>query len=555
MDETKVNVRTIMIYGCDTVQPLEHYKHRAAMYSGVGNTYSCSGPHPKHTSSDNQPYTHEYVVNEISFIGRYLTNADGSGEKKALTEKELEELSLEGKKIVSIFEIAGKDRYAFANKGDEHARLSIDAACRIGQYSGTPIFFAYELDTPATSSDQQGNNNDMEELVEPYFYAIVSRFRNPTLNPNGYKVGVYANGDVCKHLMKASVSSGYKADYAFLAGAPRLQGYKDCDCWNLRQSCTHTQLWYKGIAINVDWVEIAENTRLDSIAWGHRLHEYWQEIAGDHEKHYKGCLHNGCDYTVYRSHNYLNWYANDNSTHSRRCEGCGHIQTGSHVYETWSNNGDGTHSSECSVCGYRKTQPHSLTYTNNGASGHITTCSVCGYRKTQAHTKSYSSNGTSGHTVTCTKSGCNYSATEEHTMSSWSDCGDGRHKRECTKCGYVEYSGHVYNEWEDNGTTHKRTCRAAGCSYTQTEEHTYGSWVKLNNDRHRRTCSKCGKAQTQLHGGVWVCTPDKLGHRKHCSTCGADIEEIHTMSNGTCTKCGYSGGGANPADNIGDENE
>lgn len=548
MDETKVNVRTIMIYGCDTVQPLEHAKHRAAMYSGVGNTYSCSGPHPKHTSSDNQPYTHEYVVNAISFIGRYLTNADGSGEKKALTEKELEELSLEGKKIVSIFELSGYDAQVYQTKGDEHARRAIEAAELLKQHRGTPIFFACDSDIP-------NNMVNIQDHIEPYFRAIISRFSNRELNPKGYKVGVYANGLVCEHLMNASEDSGIKVDYAFLAGTTDWQGYKDCDCWNIRQSCTHTQLWYKGIAINVDWVEIAENTRLDSIAWGHRLHEYWQEIAGDHEKHYKGCLHNGCDYTVYRSHNYLNWYANDNSTHSRRCEGCGHIQTGSHVYETWSNNGDGTHSSECSVCGYRKTQPHSLTYSNNGARGHITTCSVCGYRKTQAHTKSYSSNGTSGHTVTCTKSGCNYSATEEHTMSSWSDCGDGRHKRECTKCGYVEYSGHVYNEWEDNGTTHKRTCRAAGCSYTQTEEHTYGSWVKLNNDRHRRTCSKCGKAQTQLHGGVWVCTPDKLGHRKHCSTCGADIEEIHTMSNGTCTKCGYSGGGANPADNIGDENE
>ena len=119
----------------------------------------------------------------------------------------------------------------------------------------------------------------------------------------------------------------------------------------------------------------------------------------------------------------------------------------------------------------------------------------------------------------------------------------------------MEYSGHVYNEWEDNGTTHKRTCKTAGCGYTQTEAHTYGSWVKLDNDRHRRTCSKCGKAQTQLHGGVWVCTPDKLGHRKHCATCGADLEEIHTIVNGTCTKCGYTGGGINPADSIGDENE
>lgn len=197
MDETKVNVRTIMIYGCDTVQPLEHAKHRAAMYSGVGNTYSCPGPHPKHTSSDNQPYTHEYVVNAISFIGRYLTNADGSGEKKALTEKELEELSLEGKKIVSIFELSGYDAQVYQTKGDEHAKRAIEAAELLKQHRGTPIFFACDSDIP-------NNMVNIQDHIEPYFRAIISRFSNRELNPKGYKVGVYANGLVCEHLMNAS---------------------------------------------------------------------------------------------------------------------------------------------------------------------------------------------------------------------------------------------------------------------------------------------------------------------------------------------------------------
>ena len=281
--------------------------------------------------------------------------------------------------------------------------------------------------------------------------------------------------------------------------------------------------------LDVDWIETNGSLKsVDDIAWRHRFGGNWYERPDDVENHYDDCLFSGCDYSHKEPHKYADLIADDDITHTETCAKCGHTRTTRHTYGPWKDKGNGTH-----VC----------------------TCMECGHQRTEAHIKSYTSNGASGHTVTCTKQGCNYSKTEAHSMTGWSDCGDGRHKRTCSKCGYVEYSGHVYNEWEDNGTTHKRTCKTAGCGYTQTEAHTYGSWVKLDNDRHRRTCSKCGKAQTQLHGGVWVCTPDKLGHRKHCSTCGADIEEIHTMSNGTCTKCGYSGGGANPADNIGDENE
>ena len=281
--------------------------------------------------------------------------------------------------------------------------------------------------------------------------------------------------------------------------------------------------------LDVDWIETNDSLKsVGDIAWRHRFGGNWYEHPDDVENHYDDCLFSGCDYSHKEPHKYADLTADDDITHTETCAKCGHTRTTRHTYGPRKDKGNGTH-----VC----------------------TCMECGHQRTEAHIKSYTSNGASGHTVTCTKQGCNYSKTEAHSMTGWSDCGDGRHKRTCSKCGYVEYSGHVYNEWEDNGTTHKRTCKTAGCGYTQTEAHTYGSWVKLDNDRHRRTCSKCGSVQTKNHGGVWVCTPDKLGHSKHCATCGADLEEIHTIVNGTCTKCGYSGGGANPADNIGDENE
>ena len=313
-----------------------------------------------------------------------------------------------------------------------------------------------------------------------------------------------------------------------MAGSIGWEGYAECDCWCIRQSCRQFRI-DGDLDLNVDWIETNGSLKsVDDIAWRHKFAANWQDDPEDDENHHKSCLHSGCDYSHKEPHKYVDLIADDDITHTETCAKCGHTRTTRHTYGPWKDKGNGTH-----VC----------------------TCMECGHQRTEAHIKSYTSNGASGHTVTCTKQGCNYSKTEAHSMTGWSDCGDGRHKRTCSKCGYVEYSGHVYNEWEDNGTTHKRTCKTAGCGYTQTEAHTYGSWVKLDNDRHRRTCSKCGKAQTQLHGGVWVCTPDKLGHSKHCATCGADLEEIHTIVNGTCTKCGYSGGGANPADNIGDENE
>ena len=503
---TKTTER-IIVYGCDTAQPLWYHKYRKTLDSSVNQIFTCA----------ETDVVHEYEVKGIYFIGRYLKNAENSNANKELTRDEVYHLSRDIKRILSIWEQEGSGN-GFAEKGDSHAAQAIEAATSFGQHPGTPIFFAYE----------GGTGTDLEEVVYPYFRAVVRRFRNPELNPKGYKVGVYSSGKVCQRLMTAPESSGYKVDYAFLAGRPRDADYSRCDSWCIRQGCDSFRI-DGDLDLDVDWIETNGSLKsVDDIAWRHRFGGNWYERPDDVENHYDDCLFSGCDYSHKEPHKYADLIADDDITHTETCAKCGHTRTTRHTYGPWKDKGNGTH-----VC----------------------TCMECGHQRTEAHIKSYTSNGASGHTVTCTKQGCNYSKTEAHSMTGWSDCGDGRHKRTCSKCGYVEYSGHVYNEWEDNGTTHKRTCKTAGCGYTQTEAHTYGSWVKLDNDRHRRTCSKCGKAQTQLHGGVWVCTPDKLGHSKHCATCGADLEEIHTIVNGTCTKCGYTGGGINPADSIGDENE
>ena len=503
---TKTTER-IIVYGCDTAQPLWYHKYRKTLDSSVNQIFTCA----------ETDVVHEYKVKGIYFIGRYLKNAENSNANKELTRDEVYHLSRDIKRILSIWEQEGSGN-GFAEKGDSHAAQAIEAATSFGQHPGTPIFFAYE----------GGTGTDLEEVVYPYFRAVVRRFRNPELNPKGYKVGVYSSGKVCQRLMTAPESSGYKVDYAFLAGRPRDADYSRCDSWCIRQGCDSFRI-DGDLDLDVDWIETNGSLKsVDDIAWRHRFGGNWYERPDDVENHYDDCLFSGCDYSHKEPHKYADLTADDDITHTETCAKCGHTRTTRHTYGPWKDKGNGTH-----VC----------------------TCMECGHQRTEAHIKSYTSNGASGHTVTCTKQGCNYSKTEAHSMTGWSDCGDGRHKRTCSKCGYVEYSGHVYNEWEDNGTTHKRTCKTAGCGYTQTEAHTYGSWVKLDNDRHRRTCSKCGSVQTKNHGGVWVCTPDKLGHSKHCATCGADLEEIHTIVNGTCTKCGYTGGGINPADSIGDENE
>ena len=216
---TKTTER-IIVYGCDTAQPLWYHKYRDTLDSSVNQIFTCA----------ETDVVHEYEVKGIYFIGRYLKNAENSNANKELTRDEVYHLSRDIKRILSIWEQEGSGN-GFAEKGYSHAAQAIEAATSFGQHPGTPIFFAYE----------GGTGTDLEEVVYPYFRAVVRRFRNPELNPKGYKVGVYSSGKVCQRLMTAPESSGYKVDYAFLAGRPRDADYSRCDSWCIRQGCARSE--------------------------------------------------------------------------------------------------------------------------------------------------------------------------------------------------------------------------------------------------------------------------------------------------------------------------
>ena len=64
-------IETTIIYGCDTVQPIGHNKYLETLDSSVNQTFICGG----HEGSDR---IHGYQIRAISFIGRYLKNAENS---------------------------------------------------------------------------------------------------------------------------------------------------------------------------------------------------------------------------------------------------------------------------------------------------------------------------------------------------------------------------------------------------------------------------------------------------------------------------------------------
>lgn len=59
--------------------------------------------------------------------------------------------------------------------------------------------------------------------------------------------------------------------------------------------------------------------------------------------------------------------------------------------------------------------------------------------------------------------------------------------KNCTKCGDVQYTGGTVN------LDSCLECRKANCS------HTYGDWMKLDNDYHHRVCSWCSTIQVEPH--------------------------------------------------------
>lgn len=144
-----------------------------------------------------------------------------------------------------------------------------------------------------------------------------------------------------------------------------------------------------------------------------------------------------------------------------------------------------------------------------------------------------------------------------HSFSGYTSTGDAQHSRTCSACGYVETTNH---NWNSGSVTKPASCKEAGekkftcstCNATKTETiaklttHTYGSWIKVNDTTHNRTCSVCQKVETGNHswnsGTITKPTSCKEAGEKTftCTTCNATktetIAKLTTHTYGGWTK-------------------
>ncbi|MBR0158160.1 MAG: InlB B-repeat-containing protein [Clostridia bacterium] len=162
-----------------------------------------------------------------------------------------------------------------------------------------------------------------------------------------------------------------------------------------------------------------------------------------------------------------------------------------HSYGTWTKVSDSQHQRTC-ACGDVQKENHTWN------TGTVT--------KTATHT----STGTK--TYTCTK--CNATKTEiipkttEHSYGSWTKLSGTQHQRTCA-CGDTQTENHTWNSGTVTKTathtsTGTKTFTCTKCNATKTEtipkttEHSYGSWIRLSDTQHQRTCA-CGDAETENH--------------------------------------------------------
>jgi len=174
-----------------------------------------------------------------------------------------------------------------------------------------------------------------------------------------------------------------------------------------------------------------------------------------------------------------------------------------------------------------------------------------------------------------------------HSYGTWSKASDTQHSRTCSVCQNVEKANHT---WNSGSITKQPTCKETGvktftcttCNATKTEsvaktnDHKYGSWTKVNDTTHKRTCSICSIDETANHSwnsgsitkqpscketgiktytctacnatktesiakttdhkyGSWTKVND-VTHKHTCSICSKEETTSHTWNSGSVTK-------------------
>ena len=327
-------------------------------------------------------------------------------------------------------------------------------------------------------------------------------------------------------------------------------------------------------------------------------HKYSNEWKSNATDHWKAC---DCgEKSEIGAHSFGEWTVTQEATEDangskyRDCDECGYKETVSipmlshtHSYSNeWKNN-ETDHWKECKCGNKNESATHDFgdwtitkeaTEETEGSKNH--TCKTCGYKETVSipvlsHTHSFSDwkNNDTSHWKEC-KCG-EKSELSAHTYGDWvvtnqaTEETTGSRYHTCTVCGYKETEEipviphtHSFGDWKNNDTSHWKECRCGEKS--ELSAHTYGDWVTITEatctttGSKKHTCTACGYSETAtiptaahkettIPGKAATCTEAGLTDGKKCSVCGTiTLEQTtidakgHSMSNGTCTVCGYT---------------
>ena len=191
--------------------------------------------------------------------------------------------------------------------------------------------------------------------------------------------------------------------------------------------------------------------------------------------------------------------------------------TGNHAH-TWTyiNDGEIGHHQECE-CGERsETEEHVYDGTDPE-------CNTCGYRKANSGDPDceheYITKQTAdGHYTGCAH--CAYvSDFENHTWGNYEKIDDDKHRETCKRCNYSAEVKHNYGEveYKDDGR-HHQIC--ADCKHCKIDNHTFGEYIySATSNRHDRTCTECG--HTEHVDCQWSKYTDDKSTETHTRTCTA----------------------------------
>ncbi len=289
-----------------------------------------------------------------------------------------------------------------------------------------------------------------------------------------------------------------------------------------------------------------------------------------------------------KTHSYGSYTSTGDTQHSRTCSACGNVESANHSWNSGTINkqpscketGEKTYA--CTVCNgtkketLGKTNDHSYSaWSKVNDTSHNRTCSVCQNVETENHswnsgtiTKPASCKEAGEKKFTCTT--CSATKIETiaklttHTYGGWTKVNDTTHKHTCSVCAKEETASHSWNsgtvtKQPDCKNTGIKTYTCTGCNTAKTEDiakttdHRYGSWTKVSDATHKRTCSVCAKEETADHtwnsGAITkTATCKETGVKTYtCTGCNTTKSETiaklttHTYDHACDTDCNVCG--------------